>query len=68
LETLLADLEAHAKANPRGDLVPPKPPAPQPRAPLAGTASGGTALATETPFGNFHPLPPAGSRPRVRAN
>lgn len=70
LETLLADLEAHAKANPRGDLLPPRPPAPQPqpRTPLAGTAGGGTTIATQTPFGSFHPLPPAKPKPRVRAN
>lgn len=67
LATLLADLETHGKANPRADLLPPRPPTPA-RAPVAATPPvkppGGPQVAIETPFGSFHPLSPQAKPPR----
>jgi len=52
LETLLVDLEAHAKAHPRPDLVPRRTAPPVPVA--AGSVGSQVA---ETLFGGFHPVP-----------
>ena len=46
LDELLEDLSVHAKANPRSDLIPPKPPAPRP---VTTSSIGGAGSSPATP-------------------